>query len=83
MPAITMIKALDATKRSTFIELGHQYIKDKIKKNDIKVKHTPSEELKADVLTKQMGRVKFTKLRNMIAVEHIPDTEKIIMATGD
>lgn len=41
MTAITMIKALGATKQSKFIEIRHQYIKEKIKNHYITLKHSP------------------------------------------
>lgn len=49
MPAITMIKALGATKRSKFIDLRHNYIKETIKNNKVEHHHVPSKQCWADL----------------------------------
>lgn len=56
MPTITMVNAFGSTKQSKFIELRHQYIKQKIQSNNIIIKHVPSRILLSDMFTKPLER---------------------------
>lgn len=82
MPSILMIKILGAMRRSKIIEIRHQYIRGKIKKNSIQLKQTPSEKLKAEILTKPLERIRLNMLKQNISVEHIPEEGQAVMTEG-
>lgn len=71
MPVLCMIKTLGATKRSKFIELRNRYIKNTVKENNIELRHNASENLKADMLTEPLDRVRYAILRSMVGVKNI------------
>lgn len=73
-----MIQSVGATKRSNFIDLRHNYIKQVTKDNDIKIVHVPSQECRADMFTKAIERQRFEHLRTLIDVREI-DIEKTLM----
>lgn len=58
MPALDMIKALGATKRSKFIHMWNQYIKQTVREKGIILKHTASVELEADLFNKELERTR-------------------------
>lgn len=79
MPAIAMLGALGATKRSKFIDLRHNYIKQVTKTNNITIVHVPSKTCPADIFTKALERQRYEELRNLIDVDEIENVEKQIM----
>lgn len=78
-PAITMIKALGATKRSKFIDLRHHYLKEVVKNNNVTIVHVPSKLCRADIFTKALERTRFEELRQMVEVAEIPGLEETLM----
>lgn len=66
MNALDMLKALGATKISKFIDMRHQYLKQTIKNNNLKLVPTPQAELKAVIFKKALERRRFEKRRQMI-----------------
>lgn len=79
MPAITIINALGATKRSKFINRRHQYLKQQISNNYIYIKHVPSRILPADMFTKTLDLQRLQMLRQLISVAEIPNLEEPIL----
>lgn len=74
-----MIKSLGATKRSKFIDLRHHYLKTTINQKNVDFKHTPSAQLRADLLTKPLDRRCFQRLRTQLGVDVIPNIEAVRM----
>lgn len=72
VPALKIVKSLEATKQSDFIKIIHNYIKEKMRTHDIDFSNTQSEILKYNRLTKPLKRMKVLMLMKMIAVENIP-----------
>lgn len=66
MPALDMVRAVGATKRSKFIDIKHQLIKILIREKKFKVEHKPTEEATADIMTKALERRRFEQLRTAI-----------------
>lgn len=79
MPAIDMMRALGANKRSKFIDVRHQYLKQIVCKNNIQLQHVPSKKLRADLFTKALDLVRFTRLQNEVHVHEIPNITADIM----
>lgn len=52
--ALYIMRALGATKRSKFIDVHHHYIKDASRETQITIKHTRSQQLRADLFTKPL-----------------------------
>lgn len=80
-PAIGMLQSIGPTKRSKFIDLRHQFIKQTIQNTDTTIIHVPSQELCADMFTKPLERARFAKVRELLQVREIRDIEKDIMRT--
>ncbi|MBW0483793.1 hypothetical protein O181_023508 [Austropuccinia psidii MF-1] len=56
--AITISKEAQLNPNSKHIEVQFQYLRDLVKKNLLTVKHSPTNDMVADVLTKALGTVK-------------------------
>ncbi|KAG7570069.1 Glycosyltransferase 61 [Arabidopsis thaliana x Arabidopsis arenosa] len=54
--------------RSKHIHRRYHFIRECVESGQIEVKHVPGEEQKADILTKALGRVKFSEMREFIGV---------------
>lgn len=73
MSATTMLSSLGATKRSKFIDLLHQYLKQMARGTKISIQHVPSKMCRADMFTGPLERRRFEELRDMIEFIEIPD----------
>lgn len=51
--------------------MRHKHIKYTIQQNNVKILHNPSAELKADIFTKGLKRVKFERMYDKIDVFEI------------
>lgn len=78
MAAITMIQALVATKRSVFIDLHLQYLKEYIGTNTT-IHHQPSRLLSADVFSEPLERQRLQEMRDLIEFFEITDIDQDIM----
>ena len=58
-------------KRSKHVEIRFHYIRDVIARGLVEVTFIPGEENPADLLTKNLGRVKFEKFRSMYGLYFI------------
>ena len=58
-------------KRSKHVEIRFHYIRDVIARGLVEVTFIPGEENPADLLTKNLGRVKFEKFRSMYGLHFI------------
>lgn len=54
-PTMDMVQALGGIRRSKFIDIRHQYIKEQLLDNEVTIHHVPSEEQDADILSKPLG----------------------------
>ena len=66
---IAMIKNPSMTKRSKHIDLRYHFVKDVWDKNSIDIKYIPSNEQKADILTKSLGKQKFRRFSNLLNLD--------------
>ena len=57
--------------RSKHIDTRFHFIRERIKKGDIILKHVSSQEQWADFLTKSMSKIKFEEMRDQLGVKHI------------
>ena len=55
-------------KRSKHIDIRFHYIRERITEGDIEVLHVPGTENPADILTKNLGFVKFSKFVPMLGL---------------
>ncbi|KAI3739728.1 hypothetical protein L2E82_30139 [Cichorium intybus] len=55
--------------RSKHIDIRFHFIRECVENGEIIVKHVSSDEQKADILTKPLGRVKHEKMRNLLGIK--------------
>lgn len=61
--------------RSKHIAIRYHFIREKLESGDIKIQYLPTTEMAADVLTKGLGAILYTKFRNMLGVVAIPQQQ--------
>ena len=61
--------------RAKRIDIRHHYIREKVADKKISLKYCASEDMIADMLTKGLGRTQFIKLRDMIGIYELSDSE--------
>lgn len=57
--------------RTKHIELHHHWIREQVEKGAIKLKHIPTNEMLADLLTKTLGKKMFIEFRSLIGLKGI------------
>lgn len=57
--------------RTKHIEIHHHWIREIVKKGDLVVKYCPTDVMVADLLTKQLSKQQFIKLRMLLGVKHV------------
>lgn len=57
--------------RTKHIEIHYHWIREAVKRGDLQVKYCPTESMVADLLTKQLSKQQFMKLRGMLGVKLI------------
>lgn len=69
------VGAIELTSKSIFhsrtklIKIQYHWIREKVSAGLFKIEHVPSSEMVADLLTKQLGKRQFNKLRNMMGIQ--------------
>lgn len=58
--------------RTKHIEIDHHFLRDRVVKGTLLVRHTPSDDQIADILTKSLGTQKFLGFRLKLCVLHRP-----------
>lgn len=66
--AIKLVKNPEMHKRTKHIDVSHHFIREHFQLGLFAIKHVPSEQQFADILTKPLSRNSFCKLRSMIGV---------------
>jgi len=66
--AIALTKNSVHHERSKHIDTRFHYIRDCVKSGLIEVQHVRTEDQRADILTKSLGRIKFQEMRGKIGV---------------
>ena len=67
--AIDLSKSYENSKRSKHIDIKYHFIKDMINKNIINVQHVKTEDNIADILTKSLSHIRFSKLRRGLELD--------------
>jgi hypothetical protein len=66
--AVASIQSGHLTEASRHIDVAHKYARDLHRSGDIELRRVPSDENEADLLTKPLRKVKFTKFREMLGI---------------
>ena len=61
-----MVKGGSNNARTRHIRVRYFFIKERIDNHEVRVQHTPTEDMLADILTKPMQGAKFIRLRDML-----------------
>lgn len=57
--------------RSKHIDIRFHFIRECVERGEVVLKHVPSQEQRADVLTKALATVKFERMRKLLGVENL------------
>lgn len=71
MSAIKMTRNPVFHARSKHIEIYHHYVRERVLDGEISVKYVPTEQQTADILTKALGRTKFSYHRDKMGMKAI------------
>ena len=61
--------------RAKHIDIRHHYVREQVANKKISLKYCASEDMIADMLTKGLSRTQFIKLRDMIGIYELSDSE--------
>jgi hypothetical protein len=61
-----MVNGNTSNARTRHIRVRYFFIKERIDSNEVRVEHTPTDEMVADILTKPLQGEKFRRLRDML-----------------
>ena len=73
---IAMTKNPQHHGKAKHIDIKFHYIREMVTMNKIKLKYCKSDEMIADILTKGIGKIQFTKLISMIGLRNISDSSE-------
>ncbi|GJE98550.1 hypothetical protein PsYK624_147820 [Phanerochaete sordida] len=59
-------------RRSKHIDIRYHYIRDIVEQGHVQIYYVPGEDNPADLFTKNLGRVKFNKFKNMLGLNFSP-----------
>lgn len=79
--AIKFMENEITSKRSKHINVRYHFIRDVIKRGDVKVIYCPTQQQLSDILTKPLQRVVFERLRNQLHVVPMADTLREAVGT--
>jgi len=71
--AIELSKNPKFQNRTKHIDVSYYYVREQVNLNIISVKHCPTEDMIADVMTKGLSKTVFEKFRNKMGVLEIKD----------
>jgi hypothetical protein len=66
---IALAKNPEHHTRTKHIDIQHHFIREKVENNQVQLIYCPTEEMKADILTKPLSKDKHNKFRNMMGME--------------
>ena len=66
--AIQVAKHPEHQSTMKHVHCAYHWVRDLVKQNEILISHVPGDENPADIFTKPLGRVKFTKFRAMLGL---------------
>ena len=72
---ICMAENLKFHGRAKHIDIKHHYVRNQVNEKNIELKYCPSEYMIADMLTKGLSRFQFNKLKDMIGIHDLTDSE--------
>ncbi|KAG0595415.1 hypothetical protein M758_UG164700 [Ceratodon purpureus] len=56
--------------RTKHIEVRHHFVREKIASGEVRLEYVPTSDQLADILTKLLGRISFTRLRDQLGLVH-------------
>ena len=68
--AIYLVQDHQYHKKSKHIDLRYRYVKEKLERKEVEIRHCPSAENEADILTKALPKPQFQKLRSLAGNEN-------------
>jgi hypothetical protein len=68
---IALAKNPENHARSKHIEIKYHFIREKIEDKSVEILYCPTEEMIADIFTKQISKVKFEEFRSMMKMDSI------------
>ena len=72
LSAIRIIKNPEYHKRTKHIDTRYHFIRERVEKGEVSVYHIPSEQQRADILTKPVPRDNFERLRESLGLTFYP-----------
>ena len=63
------------SQKTKHIDIRHHFIRDHINTKDIELKHIPTMEMTADILTKPLARPAFELLRSKLGIISLTDVK--------
>ena len=69
--AIELAKNAKYHNRTKHIDICHDFVRERVVSNEIKVIYCPTEDMIADIMTKGLARPAFEKLRDLLGVHYI------------
>lgn len=76
--AIELMKNPILHGRSKHIDVRFHFIRECIERGELVVKYVPTQEQRADILTKSLGRVKFEEMKKLIGVQDLATVKKYV-----
>ena len=61
-----MVKGASTTARTRHIRVRYFFIKERIDSQEVRVQHTPTDDMVADLLTKPIKGARFMRLRDLL-----------------
>ena len=76
--AIVAVGKSESSKNTKHMEIHLQFMKDRLRMNELDFEHIPGSNNPADMFTKSLGRQKFFQFRTMIGMVNLADYQMAI-----
>ena len=74
---IALAKNVMTSRRAKYIDIRHHFVREMILNGDINVQYCPTHEMNADLLTKPLGAIVFSRFRGMFSSGGVEGCESI------
>ena len=71
--AISQVESEASSYKSKHVDIKYKFIKDYYRKGSIKTSYLPTQEMRADLLTKSLASPTFRRLRTLIGLRSTED----------